>query len=329
MTQGTVFVTGATGKIGRHLVNHLVSQGFYVKALARRKNITWPNSDKIQTIEADILDENVIRKAVQGCDYSFHLAAYLNINDKRKDLFQRVNVEGTKTVLNAALNSNIKKIVYVSTALVFDSAGKSEIKEGSAQKSDYQGDNYIETKIGALAYAREMMKRLPVVVVYPTAVIDLNDFASAAPLKSAGIQNLLWEKIGGGIPGGLVNLIGPKERIFNYVIVDDLVEGIILAAVKGQAGEEYILGGENITAADYLQVVFSRLNKRKFPLRIPIFPFKAVSFLGRFVSVPPMVRLIAENCHKDMRFSSEKAKLSLGYNPGLKLDSRIEQSQYL
>jgi len=319
LMQGKVLVTGASGKIGRHLVNRLISQGLDVKVLTRKRNLPWSENSKIQVIEADILDENIIKNALQGCDYLFHLAAYLNISDKRKDLFYRVNVEGAKTVLRAALNLNIKKIVYVSTAMVFESAGKSEIKEDSAQKKDYQGDNYVATKIEALAHVREMMQHLPIVTVYPTAVIDMNDFISSAPVKSKGLQKFLWEKMGGGIPGGLINLIGPAKRIFNYVMVEDLVEGLILAAVKGRAGEEYILGGENISAGDYLEVVLRRLNKRVFPVRIPVFPFKVLSFLGRLMSVPPIVRLIAENCHKDMGFSSEKAKLSLGYDPQLSL----------
>lgn len=319
INQKTVFVTGGTGKIGHFLVPQLVSHGFYVKMLIRKQNTSWAKVDNIQTIEGDILEHDIIRKAIEECDYLFHLAVYQNINDKRKDLFQRVNVEGTKTVLNSSINSShLKKIIYVSTAMVFEETEKLERDEGWIQKTSYPNDNYLQTKIEALAFVRQMKKFLPIVIVYPTAVIDLKDFSSSAPVRSKGWQKYLWEKMGGGIPGGLVSLIGSKDRIFNYVVVEDLVEGMIQVAKVGQVGEEYILGGENITVENYLRVASQRVNKRVFPIRIPIYPFKVISRFRRFVSVP-VINLISQSGHVNMCFSSKKAKKFLGYNPKLKL----------
>jgi nucleoside-diphosphate-sugar epimerase len=319
MNQKTVFVTGGTGKIGRHLVARLVSYGFYVKMLIRKQDNSWAKVDNIQTIEGDILERDAIRKVVQGCDYLFHLAVYQNINDKRKDLFQRVNVEGTKTILNSSINSDVKKIVYVSTAMVFESTGKLERDERWIQKSSCPNDNYLQTKIEALAFVHQMKNFLPIVIVYPTAVIDLKDFSSSAPVRSKGWQEFLWEKVGGGIPGGLVSLIGAKDRIFNYVVVEDLVEGMIQAAIVGQAGDEYILGSENVTVESYLRLATGRVNKRILPIRIPIFPFKILSIFGQFLPVPPIINLISEGCLMDMCFSSEKARQDLGYKTKLKL----------
>lgn len=317
--QATVFVTGGTGKIGRHLISHLVSHGFYVKVLVRKKDNLWAKDDNIQIIKGDILKEKTIRKAIQGCDYLFHLAVYQNINDENKDLFELVNVEGTKTILNSSINSGIKKIVYVSTAMVFEPTGKSEKDEEWTQRVSCAHDNYLQTKIEALMFVRQMRRFLPIVVIYPTAVIDLKDFSSSAPVRSSRWQKFLWETVGGGIPGGLINLLGPKDRIINYVIVEDLVEGMILAATGGQEGEEYILGGENITVEDYLHAAARRVNKRVFPIRIPIYIFRILSRLGRFVSLPPIINLISQSHQMDMCFSSKKARELLGYNPKLKL----------
>lgn len=315
----TVFVTGGTGKIGCHLVARLVSYGFFVKVLSRKQDNPWAKVDNIKIIKGDILDQDTIREAVQGCDYLFHLAVYQNINDKRKDLFQRVNVEGTKTILNSSIKSNVKRIVYVSTAMVFKSTGKLERDEGWIQKDSCPYDNYLQTKIEALAFVREMKNILPIVVVYPTAVIGLKDISSSAPVQSRGLQYFLWDKIGGRIPGGILNLIGSKNRILNYVTVEDVVEGMILAATVGRTGEEYILGGENITAEDYLSAISHRVNKKIFPFRIPIFPFKILSIFGQFSPVPPIINLISEGCLVDMCFSSEKARKDLGYKTKLKL----------
>ncbi|MBU0477585.1 NAD-dependent epimerase/dehydratase family protein [bacterium] len=319
MNKKTVFVTGGTGKIGHSLVARLASLGFCVKVLSRRQDYPWDGIDNIQIIKGDILDEETVRKGLEGCDYLFHLAVYQNINDKRKDMFRRINVEGTKTILNSSINSGIERVVYVSTAMAFQATGKLERDEKWIQKISCTCDNYLQTKIEALALVRQMKKVLPVVIVYPTAVIDLKDFSSSAPVQSTGWQNFLWRRVGGGIPGGLISLIGSKDRIFNYVVVDDLVEGIIQAAIVGQAGEEYILGGENITAENYLRAASQRVSKKVFAFRIPIYPFKVISRFRRFVSVTPIINLISQNSQGDMCFSSEKAMKILGYNPKLKL----------
>lgn len=316
----TAFVTGATGKIGRYLIPRLLSDGFSVKAFVRKKDHPWPQSEQLQIFEGDIGDEGLIKKALYGCDYIFHLAVYQNSNDTRIDEFRRVNVEGTKTLLGACLGSSVKNIVYVSTAMVFKPTGKEQKGEDWVQKSICAEDHYVQTKIEALSYVRQLKKQLPIVVIYPTAVINLADFFLTSPVLE-GIQRFLWEKVGGGIPGGLLCLIGPKDRIFNYVIVEDLVGGIILAALEGIPGEEYILGGENISVEKYLLAAGKRLNKKIFPFRIPCFPFQMAHMCRHIIPIPKLVSLIAKNARLDMCFSSEKAKKTLGYVPNLRMGS--------
>jgi nucleoside-diphosphate-sugar epimerase len=314
------FVTGATGKIGRYLIPRLLSDGFSVKVLVRKKEHPWPESEHLQIFEGDIADEGLIKKAIQGCDYIFHLAVYQNNNDTSMDKFRRVNVEGTKTLLGACLGGSVKNIVYLSTAMVFKPTGKEQKGEEWAQKPVCPEDLYVQTKIEALSYARRIKKQLPIIIVYPTAVIDLKDFSSTRPVME-GLQKFLWEKVGGGIPGGLLCLIGPKDRVFNYVIVEDLVDGIILAALKGIPGEEYILGGENISVEKYLLSAGKRLNKKIFPFRIPCFPFQIAHMCRHIMPIPKLVSLIAKNERVDMCFSSEKAKKTLGYVPNLRIGS--------
>jgi nucleoside-diphosphate-sugar epimerase len=234
-------------------------------------------------------------------------------------MFKRVNVDGTKTLLDCALDSEVKKIIYVSTTMVFEPTGKMARDENWPKKTADGSNYYLKTKIEALAVVNRMKELLPIVVVYPTAVIDLKDFSASCPVDSAGLQKFLWEKIGRGIPGGLANLVGPKERILNYVIVEDVAEGIIKAAINAKPGEEYILGGENITAGDYLGAAAQRVNKRPFPFRLPFFLFRIMAFFGRFAGLPPVIAMIARNRSEDRCFSSRKAERELGYSPEFKL----------
>jgi nucleoside-diphosphate-sugar epimerase len=121
--------------------------------------------------------------------------------------------------------------------------------------------------------------------------------------------------VGGGVPGGIINLIGKGRRIFNYVLMEDLVKGLLLAAEKGRSGEEYILGGANITAKNYLKFLVSRRNKKVFPFRIPVFPFKIIFLFNSIFKLPPIIVIIAHSISRDCFFSSKKAKIELGYNP--------------
>lgn len=319
MSQKTVFVTGGTGKIGRYLVPRLCALGFFVKVLTRHADNPWPKTNNIQIIKGDLCDEQVVKNAIHGCNYVFHLAVYQNANDRNIDLFRRVNIEGTKAILNSSLHANIKKLVYVSTAMVYEATGKIAQGENWIQKKSCSVDNYIQTKLEALLYVREMQKQLPIVIVYPTAVIDLKDFPASAPVHQGRLQRFIWERVGGGIPGGIVNLIGSKERVFNYVVVEDLVEGIILAATKSPPGEEYLLGGKNINVGNYLYSAACRMNKKVFPVRFPLFIFKLIALLVPFIFLPPIIKLIAQSGGLSMCFSSEKAEKNLGYQIKLTL----------
>ncbi len=318
MKYKNIFVTGGTGRIGRHLIKRLVSEGCQVKILTRRDSCQLIEDDHIQFVKGDILNQDLIKQEIRGCDYLFHLAVYQNINDRKKDEFVRVNLEGTKSILNCSMNSGLKKIVYVSTAMVFESTGNIQRDENWVQKT-FSENNYIQTKIEALEIVRQAKKIIPIVIVYPSEVIDFNDFSSSLPVGVKKWQKSLWKILGGSIPGGLRARVGNKNRIINYVAVQDLVEGMIQAAEQGSAGEEYLLCGENIKIVDYLVKASKRINSRLWPIRIPLFPLKAVSLLGRGIPLSPIIKLILEHCEMNACFSSEKAKKYIGYNQTLRL----------
>lgn len=317
-----ILVTGGTGKIGRKLVRRLIAEGSYVKVISRSGTDLWNSHQHVEIVKADLFDEAVLRQVVLQCEYVFHLAVYQDIQDKGISRFRRVNVEGTKNILNAARRcKDLKKIIYVSTAMIFESTPKDVGTEQWPQKERCEDDHYLQTKIEALQCVRQQMLDLPLVVVYPTAVIDLKDFAGSAPARPGTMQYFLWEKIGGGMPGGFVNLIGPGKRKFNYVIIDNLIDGLIKAAIGGKLTEEYILGGHNISAQNYLQIVSKKMARRVFPVRIPVFLFRVLAFLGRFVGMPQMVDAIAKGDYRDRCFSSEKARQTFQYEAQLKLNN--------
>jgi dihydroflavonol-4-reductase len=237
-----VFITGASGKIGRYLVNELVNRGFKVIALGRNKSRI--NNSSVEVIEADILDIKKYEKQLRSCDYVFHLAAYQNIFDKKIDEFERVNIEGTKIIIKSISKSNIKKFFYISTTMVL---GKVDMK-----------NFYANTKSRALKYVKK--SKIPWVVIYPSIVINLKDDYN---------NGWFWNLLTGGIPGGLMMRTGDKNRVVRFIWVDELILKMADLIAAGKVGMDYILDGKSMTADEYLKLMHQKMGKLYLPWRIP------------------------------------------------------------
>jgi dihydroflavonol-4-reductase/farnesol dehydrogenase len=313
------FVTGGNGKIGRHLVSLLLTAQYDVKVLTRSSNTPWRAESSVQVIKGDLLDKDILMQEILKDSYVFHLAVHQDISDSNREKFFRTNVLGTEILLEICLKKKVKNLVCVSSIVIFQNTGKTERNEKWSLRDSVNHDHYATTKLEALISTRKFYSNnkdaLPLVTVFPSMVLDLEDFNSSTPTTAPFLQRFLWEKVGGGVPGGIINLIGKGSRIFNYVLIEDLVKGLLLAAEKGRSGEEYILGGANITAKNYLKFLVSRINKKVFPFRIPVFPFKIIFLFNSIFKLPPIIVIIAHSISRDCFFSSNKAKIELGYNP--------------
>jgi len=118
-----VMLTGATGYIGHQLALKLADQNYQVNALVRNldnKNI--PKHKNIIPVKGDLCEFETVKSAVKYCDYVFHAAAFTNLRCNKIDNFYNINVVGTKNVLEASLEENIKKVVYTSTLSTFGKA---------------------------------------------------------------------------------------------------------------------------------------------------------------------------------------------------------------
>ena len=319
----TAFVTGGTGKIGRHLVSLLLTEQFSVKVLTRSSNTYWGEGSGVQAIKGDLLDKDILMREILKDSYVFHLAVHQDISDSNRENFFRTNVLGTEVLLKACLEKKISTLVCVSSIVIFKNTQKIERNEKWFLRDFENHDHYATTKLEALISTRNFYNNnkgaLPLVTVFPSMVVDVEDFNASAPTTAPFLQRFLWEKVGGGVPGGIINLIGEGRRILNYVLMEDLIKGLLLAAEKGSSGEEYILGGANITAKNYLKLLTSKRKKKVFPFRIPIFPFKIICLFNNIFKLPPIIAIVAHSLSRDCFFSSKKAISELGYNPKGKL----------
>jgi dihydroflavonol-4-reductase/farnesol dehydrogenase len=313
------FVTGGNGKIGRHLVSLLLTEQYDVKVLTRSGNVPWHKKSGVKVIKGDLLDKDILMREILKDSYVFHLAVHQDVSDSNRENFFRTNVLGTEILLETCLGKKVKKLVCVSSIVIFKNTKKTKRNEKWSLRDLSNHDHYATTKLEALISTRKFYSNnkdaLPLVTVFPSMVVDVDDFNASAPTTVPFLQRFLWEKVGGGVPGGIINLIGKGRRIINYVLMEDLVKGLLLAAEKGGSGEEYILGGTNITAKNYLKLMVSRRKKKVFPFRIPVFPFKIIFLFIHIFKPPPIITIIAHSLSRDCFFSSKKAISQLGYNP--------------
>lgn len=235
-----VFITGVSGRIGSQLATKLLQSGYEVWGLSRSRQSL--KNKKIKIIEADILASDKYQEIMLSCDYVYHLAVYQNIFDKTYQEFNRVNVEGTKKILEILTKNKKIKLIYVSTIMVL------------TDKVD--GNFYVQSK----KEATELVKKtnLNWVIVYPKTVINKKEK-----------EGSWWQRIlTGGIPGGFRFRLGDKKRIFEFVWIEDLIQDL-LKAMESRSGVEIISGKEKMEAEEYLKYMYQLRGKKYIPWRLP------------------------------------------------------------
>ena len=307
------FVTGASGFIGANLVHELVARGHEVKALVRStSDLRGLHGAQFERVEGDINQADLLKTALRGCDWCFHAAAsyHLWLADYRP--MYQANVEGTRTVLEAAGAAGCRRIVYTSTVgcigLPKENEGKIVPTDESTPVSDSQMSNpYKRSKWQAERIALELSgKGLPIVIVNPSAPVGPRD------VKPTPTGQVIVDFLNRAMPAYL-------DTGLNYVHVRDVAAGHVLAAEKGRIGERYILGnGEGNWTMQQGFAVLEEITGVAGPkVRIPFFVALGAAHVdemaSRFTNKPPKAPLAGVRMAKyKMFFSPGKAVRELG-----------------
>lgn len=241
---GRAAVTGATGFIGSAVVRQLLEQGRDVRCLvepgADTRNLDGLD---VEILPADVCDFAAMRAGLEGCDTLFHLAALYKIWLPDDEPMYRINVEGTTTTLLAAQAAKVRRVVYTSSVAAIGLVDGGLADETTRFDLFPIANPYILSKWQSERVALRFAESgLPVVVVNPGFPFGPRDIA---PTPTGGIVRALLEgKVPGRGAGG-----------FCTIDVDDCARGHLLAEERGRVGERYILGGENITASDFFDLV--------------------------------------------------------------------------
>jgi nucleoside-diphosphate-sugar epimerase len=307
-----VFVSGATGFIGIQLVKRLVGTGITVHALYRSESkADLIRMEGVKLFKGDILDLSSLEKAAEGCHQAYHTAAFAGVWAKDPAIIQQLNIEGALNVIKAADNCGIGRVVVTSTAGILGPSETEPLNENSPPPSSFF-TQYEESKF---QLEQILMKRIEtnpeVVIVNPTRV-----YGPGFLSESNGVTKMIKQYVEGRwrlIPGN-------GESLGNYVFVEDVVTGHLLAMEKGTPGERYVLGGENISYNQLFQYTrqTSGVHKRlyKIPLWIMLSAAGIMKGISRITGQPPMVipDLVRKFNHNWI-VSSDKAIHHLGYCP--------------
>ena len=304
----SVLVTGASGFVGAAVARKALARGFRVKVLMRptasRANVEGLD---VEIVSGDMRDPQSVTQALQGVRYLFHVAADYRLWARDPSEIARNNLSGAKATMTGALKAGVERVVYTSSVAA--------LKPGHGEAVDETSRHTPETVIGAYKLSKLLAERevermiaqegLPAVIVAPSTPIGPRD------IKPTPTGRIIVEAATGRMPAFV-------DTGLNLVHVDDVAEGHFLALERGKIGENYILGGVDVTLAQMLADI-AALARRRAPIvklpRGPLFPLAfAAETMARITGKEPMLTADALRMSRyQMYFSSAKAGRELGY----------------
>ncbi len=297
-----ILVTGGAGKVGKHLAERLLSEGESIRILAQEKDETTEELENwgAEIFFGDLMDKKSLEIAVSGIDIVYHLAAIVDYLAP-KNLMWKVNVEGTKNLMEACKQARIKRIIYLSSTAVYGKRLSGVADERTLCKPT---NFYGKTKLEAEK------------IVVGAGGIVLRSTDTYFPGFVEG-----YHEIFSMLEKGKMRIIGSGKNRIQYIYIDDLVDALILAKDIGRGGKIYnIAGCETLAQEDLYGMACGYLGVELPKKHIGITKIKMLLAFANLINRIKRKRLkmIPEYIDKiaaDRVFSIEKAKKQIGFNP--------------
>jgi len=277
-----IFITGGTGFIGRYTTELLTESNHRLNLLVRKTSDTkYLKNLNVKMIEGDLTDKASILEGMKGCDSVINIAGHYTFWEPDKKIYSEINIDGTRTVLECALESGIKKAVHISTAGVFGKPKEEPFNEKSSYGSVHFSE-YFRTKYEGDKIAWELFEKkgLPLVVIFPVCVLGAGD------TKASGryIKDLMNRKL----PATIFN-----NEIFSFVYVKDVAQAIINALEKeNNIGEKYLIGNHRYKWAEINKMISEisgvPLPKLKLPDFLTMLNAYLLTSLANLIKKPPL-----------------------------------------
>lgn len=304
-------ITGASGHLGNMLLQRILEDNEADIRVLKLKEDKTKFDKSVDVFCGNVSDKRSlydffeIPNNIQS--FLIHCASMVSIESVMSERLKKINIQGTQNILEMALEKNIDKAIYVSSVHAINEGNGGIISEVSKFTDDVVGP-YAKTKAIASQIALNFAERgLNISIVHPSGIIGLGDINNANNSNNL-ILRAMKSKIFAYTKGG-----------YDFVGVDDVVEGILSCLEKGKKGQCYILSGEYISIREILNIVKEH-NSKLTLLYIPLPIAKLGAFLSEKVSSakntkPLFTPYSLYTINSNAKFSNSKAKKELGYNP--------------
>ncbi len=245
---GLVLVTGANGLVGLHLVQQLSGMGKRVRALYHRSK-PQVNLSGVEWVRADILDVIELDEAMNGVSEVYHCAAIVSFSPKRKKLIHQTNIDGTENVVNACIEHNIRKLVYVSSvAAIGRKKGQEHVNEELKWDDHMHNSEYAKSKFQAEMHVwRGTGEGLDAVIVNPTVILGAGDWnKGSSELFKSIYKEFPWY----------------SEGVNGFVDVQDVAKAMILLMASNITAQRFIVSAENISYKDLFTSIAAGFGKK-------------------------------------------------------------------
>lgn len=312
-------VTGANGFVGSHLVDLLIEKGFKVRCIIRKSsNTKWLRGKNLELFDCGLFDKDGLKRAIEGAEYVFHVAGV--VKSKKPEGYFKGNVETTRNILDAAMEvkSTLKKIVIVSSQTA---AGPS--LDGNPVNESMEPQpitTYGRSKLEQEKVASEYMNELPITICRAPAVYGERDTEIFIFFKT--------------FASGLMTTIGFDTKKISLIHVKDLVDGLLLAAIKKvSSGQKYFISSEKLYTWEEIGDVTAKvMNKKPFKIKVPhsivYFIASIAQFFALFSSKAATLNIekARDITRKAWVCSTEKAVKDLGFRQNISLEEGIKRT---
>lgn len=306
-TKDSVFLTGATGFVGSHILGELLAAGYHVRALARTGDSRLAH-DNVQVVTGDLRKPGDFVRAVDGCRYVVHCAALYSFSPSDRALVRSVNVTGTAGVLEAARVAGVERVVLTSSSATLGACDNGRPRNENDWATEGAASSYHHSKLEQERAA--FAGQVPVIALLPTAPVGPGDW------KPTPTGQMVVDFARGKM------VVKPPRGGLNLVPVEDVARAHVTALDAGRPGERYILGGENMLLEEVWRVLAEITGKAMPKYRIPEPILLAMGYADEVrcrlkKGAQPVVPLEGVRMSRERMFAdSSKAQRELSFRPG-------------
>lgn len=293
-----ILVTGATGLVGAHLLQALLSKGERIRALYRSVIPQIPGTEKIEWVKGDILDVISLEEAMLGISQVYHCAAIVSFHPSQRKNLHHVNIEGTANVVNASLDAGISKMVFMSSVAALGRIREDVmIDETMNWTPETSNSEYGKSKYMAeMEVWRGIGEGLNAVIVNPVIILGAGDWSSGstAIFKSA-YDEFPWY----------------TEGMSGFVDVQDVVKAMISLMESEVTAQRFIISGANLPYRSVFSMIANAFGKKpphkKVTTWMAAIVWRLEAIKSKFTGKSPLLtKETAKTARAKVRFNNEK-----------------------